>query len=241
MIEMIYKKVRDHFFRIALFMLRNENDAEEIAQIVCIKYLIYKDKVEKPLKWCAKVTKNEVYRFCKMRRRENLIISESELERKISKSEEVENQRFSELRIHLSQVNKLLSSEDYEVYKLYLECGTKTSEYTRRTNTSYYSAGSRIHKMKKNLKSSYLLSIGYIASKEIVSYKTNENIVNFIRVFSKKIRDNDLKSMRKYFQHYDEQKFKPLDFVKPLDYDIRILKGDRYEIILPYLDSYDQI
>lgn len=83
--ELLYEQIRNCSFNIAHYMTRNYHDAEDIAQIVSLKFLLSEKKIEKPLAWSSAVTKNEVYRLSKMKNKEMITIGKTNLEKFDSK------------------------------------------------------------------------------------------------------------------------------------------------------------
>ena len=89
MIEEIYSIVRNNAFNLANSMIRNYHDAEDIAQIVSLKYLLKHEEIDNPIAWSYQVTKHEVYGWTKKNRKSELLLQKDVIERFEEKLEDV--------------------------------------------------------------------------------------------------------------------------------------------------------
>ena len=239
--EEIYSQVRNHSFFIALKLLHDVDKAEDVAQDVSIKYLMKEDGVNKPLNWCSVVTKNECYSLSKVKMNKEILLSEEEIDSIVARSKKTVEESVKYTDIPGKLAKRFLSEKDHLLYLSYVRNKTNIRKFAAENNLSYYSATTKIYRMKRNLKSAYLLSQGYRASPEIIDYNTNKNIIKFIRTFAKKMQENDLESLHKYFENFDVKSIPKLDIEKTFNYEIRIT-GDRgFKCMIPYKNRKNEV
>jgi hypothetical protein len=106
---------------------------------------------------------------------------------------------------------------------------------------SYHSAHTRVYKMKRNLRAQKLLKEGYTTSRDIIDYNTNKNIVKFIKMFVKKMKENDLDSLRSYLENIDKEKIERLDIAEVLKYDVKLKENLVHEIMIPFKNSKNTV
>ena len=242
MTEEIYSLVRNNAFNLANSMIRNYHDAEDIAQIVSLKYLLKQDEVDYPIAWSCKVTKNEVYSRSKKGKKSELLLQKQAMENFEDKLESImgEIQNYDKL-ISLDEAKQLLSREDYMVFRLWEKSNFNVSKVSKLMKSSYHSSHTRVYKMKRNLRAKKLIQEGYTTSKDIIDYNTNKKIVKFIKMFVDKMNTNDLKSLHSYLEHIHKEEIECLDIARVLDYDIKLKDNMIHEILLPYFDSNHQV
>ncbi len=242
MTEEIYSIVRNNAFNLANSMIKNYHDAEDIAQIVSLKYLLKQDEVENPIAWSYKVTKHEVYSRSKKGKKSEVLLQKQAIENFEEKLEEVMGkiQDYDKL-IGLKEAKQLLSRDDYSVFRLWEKSNYKVSKVSKLLKLSYYSAHTRVYKMKRNLRAQKLKQEGYTTSKDIIDYNTNKKIVKFIKMFVEKMNSNDLKSLHSYLEHLPKEEIECLKIKKVLDYEVRLKDNMIHEILLPYFDSENQV
>ncbi len=239
--EEIYSQVRDHSFFIALKLLHDVDKAEDVAQDVSIKYLMKENGVNKPLNWCSVVTRNECYSLSKVKMNKEILLSEEEIDSIVARSKKAMEESVKYANIPGKIAKKLLSGEDHTLYLSYVRNKTNIRKFAAENDLSYHSATTKIYRMKRNLKSAYLLSQGYRASPEIIDYNTNKNIIKFIRIFVKKMQENDLESLHKYFENFDVKSIPKLDIEKTFNYEIRITGEHEFKCMIPYKNSKNEI
>lgn len=243
MSEEIYSIVRNNAFNLANSMIQNYSDAEDIAQIVSLKYLLKHEEIDNPLAWSNQVTKHEVYSRTKKNRNSELLLQKEVIENFEEKKLEDVMSKIHDYDKHigLEEAKQLLSREDYKIFRLWEKSKFKVPKVSKLLGLSYHSSHARVYKMKRNLRAQKLLKEGYTTSKDITDYNTNKNIVKFIKMFVKKMKSNDLKSLHSYLEHLQIEEIKCLDIARVLDYDIKLKDNMIHEILLPYFDSDNQV
>lgn len=238
--EQDYYKIREAAFNTAMFLLKDCNDADDIAQNVCLKYLRSKQEITNEIAWGQKVARNEAYALAKRKKLE-ITAHDCKLEYLENKKEDQEEITPEFDTITKIEAKELLSKEDYKHYRLmikYEQNVTKIAQHLRRTKSYVYGLNYRV---KRNLVSAKLLKEGYRGTKAIVGYKLHQNILNFIKTLQKKMKENDLQSMHNYFKGIDVSKIPQLDIAKMIDYHIFIKEKGIYRLTLPYFDSNNNV
>jgi len=239
--EEIYYQTREVAFNTALYLLKNFNDAEDIAQIVCLKFLQNQEQIENHLAWCKTVARNEVYALAKKHKLEIIGLNDK-LELLEARRAETCKEIIPEFEtITLEEAKNLLSKEDYGFYKLMIKYAQDTKKISRHLKRSDSYVYGLYYRVKRNLVAAKLLREGYRGTKDIVNYNLHQNILNFIKTLKKKMEEDNLNSMHNYFGDIDITKIPKLDIVETLDYHIHLL-GDRcYDVCIPYIDSHSQV
>jgi len=241
--EEIYSIVRNNAFNLANSMIRNYHDADDIAQIVSLKYLLNQEEILHPIAWSSKVTKNEVYSRSKKNKNSEVLLRKEAIESfEEKKLEDVMGkiQDYDKL-ISLDEAKKLLSREDYRVFRLWEKSNFNVSKVSKLLKLSYHASHTRVYKMKRNLRAKKLMQEGYTTSKDIIDYNTNKKIVKFVKMFVDKMNTNDFKSLHSYLEHIHKEEIECLDIARVLDYDIKLKDNMIHEILLPYFDSNHQV
>ncbi|NQV18437.1 MAG: sigma-70 family RNA polymerase sigma factor [Armatimonadetes bacterium] len=242
MTEETYHAVRDYAFNLANFMIRNYDDAEDIAQIVSLKFLLNEDKIIKPLAWSATVIKNEVYKRAKKTKGLEKLLEKTELEKIEEKLDDACSvDKYSEKYISISDAKTLLKRSDYRIFKLWLNADFNVKKVANKLKLSYNATRSKVYKMKKNLRAEKLKQQGWLGSKDIIDYNTNKNIITFINTFVKKMEKRDFDHLRSYFEYIEIEKITKLDIKQIFNYDILLLKRNLYELYIPYEDSKSKV
>lgn len=240
--EDIYSIVRNNAFNLANSMIQNYHDAEDIAQIVSLKYLLKQDEIDHPIAWSYQVTKNEVYGRSKKGKNSEVLLQKEAIENFEEELEIAmgEIQNYDKL-VSLEEAKQLLSREDYKIFILWERSNFNVSKVSKLMKLSYHSSHTRVYKMKRNLRALKLNKEGYTTSKDIIDYNTNKKIVKFIKMFVDKMNTNDLKSLHSYLEHIPIEEIERLDIAKVLDYDIKLKDNMIHEVLLPYFDSENQV
>ncbi len=239
-VEKLYYDIRLNAYDSALHILNNMDDAEDIAQNVCLKFLQKQENILNPKNWGITVAKNEAYALLKKQRKiltgvnEKLdIIHEILIE---SKEEIIPEFEI----ISLKEAKELLSKSDYRFYKLMIKHNNSVEKMMKSMgkSRSYIYAGS--YRVKTNLRAFKLLKEGYIASRDIVDYSLNKKNIYFINILNKKLKEQDVSSLHKYFKFYNKP-IPKMDIVRTFEYEVRLYEVRKYKLCVPYKESNDKV
>jgi len=239
--------VRKTAFITSHYICKNYHDAQDIAQDVCLHFLLKKDDpknpIRNPISWSKVVARNKTYE--KLKKSKNL--------KEINKLDSIANHVEDKAQdgtsnivpdlpdLEKEDVRKLLNEDDFATYAIYLENKGKSSLFAAANKLTYSSATTKIYRMKRNLKASYLQKAGYIGGKDIVDYQTNRNIIKFLKTFADKMQKNELSSLQKYFQHFSIDNIPKIDIAKYMAYEIKMIDFRKYDIYYGYLTSKGKI
>jgi len=219
-------------------MTKDYNDSEDITQIVSIKFLENKEKVENPIAWSRTVTKNEVYNRAKQLKKSEILVETDKFDNYAGTLEDfLDNLEESDKVMSEIEIKELLSRDDFRIYKHLKSCDFVVNKMAKKLKLTYYSAHTRAYKMKRNLKAKKLLNEGYTTSRDIIGYSMNKNIVKFIKLFVQKMKENDLASLHSYLENIDKAEIECLDIAEVLGYDVKLKENFVHEILVPYKDS----
>jgi len=245
--EELYKEVHKTAFITSRHISKNYHDAQDIAQEVCLKFFLRIDDTEKPIEnpisWAKIVARNATYEKLKKQKK----LSEIDNLEYISDPNQVDPSNVEEGLIEgipdleENDVKGYLNRDDFSSYKKYIKYKGKTGEYAKAHKLTYSAVATRIYRMKRNLKAAYLKDIGYIAGKDIIDFQTNNNIIKFVKIFADKMKQDDLKSLHKYFEKYSIDTIPNLEIEEYKIYEIKLVSERKFEMLYGYLDIENRI
>ena len=245
--EKIYNEVWDKAFKSAFYILKEKNDADDIAQIWTIKYFTNKKKVDNPLAWVTTVAKREAIKKYQNNNLLNLEMgtlvdpSTEYASSNLDKYTDADYEEPENLDLQPEEAKELLNKDDFIIYKLISKHGSDINKIANKLKISYQATNNRIYKAKRNLKTAKLLKEGYRGTKNIVNYQFNKNIIKFLNILKKKMNENDLKSLKKYFCNYDTEQIVMISIIKNFEYEIKKINVNRFEIYIPYMSTTKKI
>jgi len=236
----VYYKIRDKAFSSALIILCNEHDAEDIAQNVCIKFLLSKKSIEHPRSWANIVAKNEAYALRKKQNCYNDNLADKV--ETIATQKKIETEVILEFEaISKAEAKDLLTKSDYDLYKLMLKHRQNANKIADSINKSKSFVYGACYRVKRNLKAAKLLKEDYRGSKEIVGYNLHQNILNFIKKLTTSMQNNNYKKMHNYFREINVSEIHKMDMIETMEYQIHLLGEKVYDIFIPFRDSQREI
>ena len=241
--EQEYNELWHNAYGVAMHILRNSTDAEDIAQTCTIKYYLKKDEIENSSAWIKTVAKHEAFKLAKKQNKTYSLNTDFLVDQKniptavdLDKYTDPDYDPPEDFTNTTIDAKELLNKEEYKIYKCYLNCKTDIKRFAKKMNLSYRVAISRMYQIKRNLRAAKYQKEGYCGSKKIVNYNLNKKIVHFIKTFTEKMKNNDLKSLHKYLEHYHKP-IPKLDIYKVFDYEIFKLTEDKFRLGIPFINS----
>ncbi|MBT3169640.1 MAG: sigma-70 family RNA polymerase sigma factor [Candidatus Cloacimonetes bacterium] len=245
--EQEYNKLWHQAYGVAMYILHNTTDAEDVAQTTTIKYYLKEDEIENSSAWIKKVAKHEAIKLAKKQNKTYSLDTDLLVDQKniptavdLDKYTETDYEPPEDLTVSKQEAKKLLSKEEYKIYKCYLNCKTDINKFAQKMNLSYHAASTKIYQIKRNLRATKYQKEGYIGTKKIVGYNLNRKIVTFIKTLVKKLNENDIKSLRKYFKLCETDNDCQIKIKKILDYEISKESEQAYHLFIPYITDNNQ-
>ena len=151
-----FEQLRKFSYAIAMSMVKNHDDAEDIAQNALIQFISSED-IQNAEAWTKKVTQNLVLdKFRDNKKSRNI---SHNLKTAVPEPKAEAKNELSE--IDYKQISRLLSKEDRELYKKYSRCGFSIKAFAEKYELKYNTASSQIKSLKKNIKAMYLYEKGF--------------------------------------------------------------------------------
>ena len=245
--EQLYNNIWEKAYCTAFAIINNATDAEDIAQVSTIKFYLKKATIEKPLSWIVIVAKHEAIKkkeekskILQLKNKEiiadKLAIKEPNLDDYIdANNETVENLNVSD-----QEAKKLLSVEDYKIFRLWEKFNFDIKKIAKIKKISNKQATEIVYRMKRNLRAAKLQKEGYIGTKKIIDYNLNKKIIYFIKKFTEKMKANKINALHSYLELYNDP-IPKLDIYKYYDYQIRKIDTNIFSLSVPYKTSENKI
>lgn len=161
-------QVQETAFITSHYICKNYHDAQDIAQDVCLQYLLKMDDpdnpIRNPISWSKVVARNATYK--KLKEQNKLSVNknlDTLADINLLNAVVVEkSERLSELPdLEIEEVKELLNKDDFETYASFLEHKGKSRNYAEANKLKYSAATTKVYRMKRNLKAAYLKEAGY--------------------------------------------------------------------------------
>ena len=245
--EKLYSDVLKKAYKSAFYILKDDYEAEEIAQQCAIKYFTRDKEILSPLAWVSVVAKNaaikkaQSIKFISLDTHRLPDLSNDLPQQCLDKYLDDDFEEPENLDVIPEEAKELLNMDDLKVYKLILKYGKDINQIAGKLKLSYNSTASRVYRAKRNLKAAKLLKEGYVGTKNIINYQLNKNIIKFINILKKKLNNNDLTSLSKYFADYNSEMIEKVLIKKTYDYEIIKVDCHKYSLCIPYKDFLDKM
>lgn len=187
------EKMRNISFLTALSVTNSYEDSEDIAQEVILSSLNY-NNIQCLESWIRRVSKNKAISFLRTKKTSEQKIVHFKKKTKRQAKKDI----FAGLT--KKQVCKLLSKEDYEVYKSLKKANNRINKYAEQSGLLYNSARKKAEVMKKNLQSRYLYQLGY-KTELILSYNEWQMIYSFLKKYVTCSKKGDFTPIKRQFKY----------------------------------------
>jgi RNA polymerase sigma factor (sigma-70 family) len=242
--EKLYQKVKNIAYRTICKYVSNQEDREDLAQLVLIKYYLHEDKLQKENlnNWIITVAKNASIDYNKSKKHQisQKTLNFDDLENIITESflaKDKKKQEVKSLDDILKGYSKIISQPERQLLERYIKSGFKIKKLAYRRRTSFAAIKKRIYRLKADIRAEYNKQQGIIASRLIVGAKLHENLQNFLKKFKNALENNSLEKMKFYFRDCDIPSDIPkIKIRKILKYDIELRKN-QYELWVHYFDK----
>jgi len=257
--DKLYKKIRKVSFFAAMDILNIPEEAEDIAQDVCLKLINAKNDIIKKDAWARETARNSALHFLKEKEKiifvsseflgntycENL--SEECIEWILARAKQENNSQeksgdalFDIQNITNREAKKLLTPEEYEYYRLMMKHNLNADSMAQELGKSPEYVYVINCRMKKNIAAAKLIAAGVREGKQIVSYNLHKNILKL----QKKIKDyNDTgenRIIRKHFLNEDYLGILKIEIQRFTDYSFKIIEDNLFSSVFFYVDSTEK-
>jgi RNA polymerase sigma factor (sigma-70 family) len=242
--EKLYQKVKNIAYRTICKYVSNQEDREDLAQTVLIKYYLHEDKLQKENlnNWIITVAKNASIDYNKSKKHQisQKTLNFDDLENIITESfltKDKKKQEVKSLDDILKDYSKIISQPERQLLERYIKSGFKIKKLAYRRRTSFAAIKKRIYRLKADIRAEYNKQQGIIASRLIVGAKLHENLQNFLKKFKNALETNSLEKMKLYFRECEiSHKIPDIKIKEILDYDIKLLDNKKYKLFVNYLN-----
>ena len=225
-----FANLRYQIYNYAYKITRNADDSEDIVQTAFYKLYIQEKQIENPKAWLFRVVYNLSVNLIKKKQKAKSL---DELKEKIGYEipdfDNTEDKK--EYEIPFEQLKTQLSKQDLKIYKYFFVKQLSPSDIAKKMKIKLKTSQKYVQRMKRNLKAAIFKEQGLTWTKNILTYQQYENIGNFIKLLIKKTRENDLASLKSYFQNFSLEEMPEVNIVEIRDWGIR-LKNPEYKMVL---------
>ncbi len=228
-IENYFEDLRMFSYKYALYLTSQEEISEDIAQETVLALLISKTEITYVKGWLKQTTlslvrKSKHYQAHSVEEKRRLA-----QEIKIAKQiDEITEENVCE-QLNILEIKNLLGRKDYSIYQKLIKYENLT-DYAKAEKISYQTAKEHSQIVRRNLKAKYLISQGWDATPEILTYRKYISIRNFLLHLCKVCNSKDISELKKYNIKI------PIEELKTLFTNIYEL--ERWGIVLMDLNKY---
>jgi len=242
-------------YKTALPIVRSYEDAEDVAQQVCIKKIFYGKTIDNPLSWCHTVARNEALRIAREKKRfcdteacfweqlpfieEDNVTTSEILNLKTEKEHPTDEQIFTT--IDCREARQLLSKDDYQYYKLMIKHNLKPKKIAAEMGKSLDYVYDKNYRVKRNLAAAKYIKEGHREGKHIVSYNLHQNIICLQRKIIEYLGNGNNSAIKKHFLPDNYYEFTEIDINEFKDYSFSVIEKNRYSSVFFYDNSKGDI
>ncbi len=234
-----FAQLRYRIYNYSFKITKNVDDAEDVVQNTFYKFYIQEPDIQHPKSWLFKVAYNMSINVLKKREK---VKSIEELREKINfqiptYDEGIDKQKEN---LPFETLKKSLNPQDIRIYKYYFVKQLSSIQIANKMKIKPKTAQKYVQRMRRNLKAAILKEQGLTWTKNILTYQQYENVGNFIKLLIKKTQNNNIASLRSYFQNFSLESMPEFTISQIKDWGIR-LKENGYLMTLFCLDESDKV
>lgn len=237
-----YASFADVAFKTAFSITGKREDAEDIAQIVTMRYLLNEHKItsSSPQNWAVTTSRNESYLILK--KNKELVpknnddfqsyeqeITESLLDRELNDGEA--EKLLAKIRRYLPEVEQTI------LIKYFFE-GKKLSELISkyRKNINKKSLYQKVYRLRRDARAEYARSRCMKSSKDIINFNLNQRIIRFIRKYKECMDNRSFEPIKNYFRADALPAALPKFCIEEIiDYDVVLIGRNKYKIFTSFV------
>jgi hypothetical protein len=191
-------------FSYALMLLKNEEDAQEISQMVMIALLKSQQPVTFVKAWLKSAVNKQAMLYLKLKNRDSALYASLVNEIKTQREPAPTNDEELDKRLNDKMLRKLLSKEDYLTYTD-IKSHKSLKTFAQANGISYPKARETKHRIYTNLRASYLKKQGWADTPDILDYRQMVNIKRFLETLLTHAISGDFSRVF----HYADKAMKP--------------------------------
>lgn len=191
-------------FSYALMLLKNEDDAQEISQMVMIALLKSQQPVTFVKAWLKSAVNKQAMLYLKLKNRDSALCASLVNEIKTQREPAPANDKELDKQLNDIMLRKLLSKEDYLTYTE-IKNHKSLKHYAQANSISYPKARETKHRIYTNLRASYLKKQGWADTPDILDYRQMVNIKRFLETLLTHALSGDFSRVF----HYADKAMKP--------------------------------
>ena len=231
-------------YNTAFSIVRHEEDAEDVAQITTMRLVLNQGKIKKESErnWVITTARHESFLVLEKSGRSVNVSPDSfdRLEQEITDyllDDYVPNKKIADF---ISYVKETASPQDWKLLESYLLQGRRLCDLYPSLDTPLKkkSIRQKLYRLRKDLRTQYYKRNGMKASKKIVSFNLNQNIIRFLKKYRECLEKRSFETMSRYLSNIGIPKEVPnISIKRILDYDIQIVSSGNYEVFVFYIDK----
>jgi DNA-directed RNA polymerase specialized sigma24 family protein len=231
-------------YNTAFSIIRHKEDAEDVAQVTTMRLVLNEGRINKESErnWVITTARNESFLMLEKNGRDVKVAPDSfdRLEQEITDYLLEYYDPNHEITDFMNHIKETASPQDWELLNRYLSQGRKLRDLYPYLNSSMKKSSVRqkLYRLRKELRTQYYKRAGVTASKQIVNFNLNQNILRFLKKYKQCLEARSFESMSRYLQKTGIPSEVPrINIKRIVDYDIRLVNSEEYEIFVFYIDN----
>ncbi len=202
MTEQQYMQLRDSAVRMAFKIIKNSDDAEDVAQEALLKLMMMEKEIENPSAWITTVVRNQSLSVIK-KKSKTIQLTEEKLVYE-TPAQEQDDEELPDL--DTEHVKSLISASDFRVYKMMLKYKT-VKAYATAAKKKYSSTAAKVQRMKQNLVAAYNRDKQIVTGINLLTYKEARSCREMLKILPTISNSEDMKKHVRYFEQYEGDSF----------------------------------
>ncbi len=207
--EKEYNDLYKYSLNIASKYVGYKDCAYDIAQNSLLSLISSKAEIKSPFSWIRTTVRREATRYLENEKK-SLDIANKKVHDIPPSSAAYEDETDKIFDIDLMKVYRLLSKEDFAIFKKMKAVNFSSLKYSAKHKISLNTANSQKKRIKRNIQSSLLWENGWRSSDQILNYAQHNNIVRFIKQLLVSLSENRVADLKNYLEKVDKIEFQNL-------------------------------
>lgn len=200
--EKEYKELYKYSLQAAYHYVGYQEEAYDLAQNALLSFFSSNAQIESPQAWIKVIMRREASKFFDRKSRETHLRKSIQNEVRTPSEDNLETDRI--LALNSTQVKKMLSSSDYQIYRKLKKAKFSVQNYSVREEISYNTAKNHRMRIKRNILAALLWEEGWRTGTKILSYTQYYNIQRFINTLIEAVHANKLSDLIHYTSQADD-------------------------------------